>query len=214
MHLPTRSWLPRLALSFVLVGSLLVGCPTIKLGAVKAKEGSVSATGFTLQADVVVEETDETEGEEQQRQSGRGLLGVHVPAGWTVTGARLRSPRETVDRALFASPQGAAAYAEAFPTTGGVWWGFASPTQEIPKGVWNYTLEVDVTVPKKTKGGALGVATSILNDDLSDLSAPAQFDVAFKGKSLQLTPRKPLSGVQSAPAPATPTDNSKAPAGG
>ncbi len=213
MQMPTRSsLLARLALTFVLVASLLAGCPTIKLGAVKAKEGSVSATGFTLQADVVVEETDETEGADQQRQSGRGLLGVHVPAGWTVTGARLRSPRETVDRALFASPQGAAAYAEAFPTTGGVWWGFASPTQEIPKGTWNYTLEVDVAVPKKTKGGALGLATSILNDDLSDLAAPAQFDVAIKGKSLELTPRKAKLEVKEAPA--APTDNSKAPAGG
>jgi|GEM_PF-2496631 len=208
MHRSTR----RIVCSLLFV-LLIAGCPTMKLGKVAAKPGSVSATGFTLTAEVMVEETDDTEGEEQQRQSGKGLLGVHLPAGWTVTAARMRAPKETTDRALFASPQGAAAYAESFPNTGGVWWGFASPTQEVPKGQWLYTLEVDVTVPKKTKGGDLGLAASLLNDDLSELSAPEQFAVAIKGKSLVLTPKRPLSGVKAAPEP-TPADNSKAPAGG
>ncbi|MCO4768656.1 MAG: hypothetical protein KDA24_01405 [Deltaproteobacteria bacterium] len=209
MHASTR-----LIPLFLILGLVLVmGCPTIKLGAIKAKPGSVTATSFTLVADVEVEELDETEGEDQQRQSGKGLLGVHVPAGWSVVAARVRSPKETVDRALFASPQGAAAYAESFPTTGGVWWGFASPTQEIAQGKWSYTLEVDVVVPKKTKMGDMGVAASILNDDLSDLTAPQQFGVAFKGKDLVLTPKRPPSGAGPAPA-VTPADNAKAPAGG
>jgi hypothetical protein len=174
---------------------------------VTAKPGSVSPTGFTLSAEVVVEETDETEGAEDQRQSGRGLLGVHVPSGWTVTAVRIRSPKETTARALFASPQGAAAYAEAFPTTGGVWWGFASPTQEIPKGMWTYALEVDVTVPKKTKTGDLGLSVSILNEDLSELSAPRQYGVALKGKTLALDERRPREG-------ATPVESVQAPAEG
>ena len=57
------------------------------------------------------------------------------------------------------------------------------------------------------------MSASILNDDLSELSAPSQFGVTWKGKDLLLAPKRPLSGVEKAPEPA-PTDNSKAPAGG
>jgi hypothetical protein len=209
MHRTTRPSLSLLLLSLL----VLAGCPTLKLGRVATKAGSVSPAGFTLTAEIIVSETDETEGADQQRQSGKGLLGVHVPAGWTVTAARLRAPDETVDRALFAAPQGAAAYAESFPTTGGVWWAFASPTRDVPMGDWTYNVEIDVAVPKKTKTGEIGISASILSDDLSELSAPRQFGVTLKGKALELAPRRPLAGVEDGPE-AAPSDNSKAPAGG
>lgn len=208
-----QSFTRPLLISALLALMVLAGCPTLKLTKVMAKPGSVSATGFTLSAEVVVEETDDTEGEGQKRQSGKGLLGVQVPAGWTVTAARIRSPKETTDRALFASPQGAAAFAEAFPNTGGVWWGFASPNQEIAKGVWTYALEVDVVVPKKTKAGDVSLSASILSEDLSELTAPMQYGVTWKGKTLVLAERRPLSGVKAAPE-AAPADSAKAPAGG
>ena len=193
---------------------LLVGCPELSLGPLTVKDGSVDATKVTLTAEITVTEADETEGADQQRQSGRALLGVQLPAGWTVTAARMRSPRETVDRALFASPQGAAALAEGFPTAEGVWWGFTSPSQEIPQGSWPYSLEIDIERPKKAKAGLVGVSVSVLNDDLSDLSAPRQYDLAFKGKSATLSARKPLSGGTAFPEPAPEDDTSKAPTGG
>ena len=99
MHPRTRLLLAGASLLALLV---VMGCPTLKLGNVAVKEGSVSPAGFTLVAEAIVEELDETEGPDQQRQSGRGLLGVHLPAGWSVSGARMRSPDETVERALFA----------------------------------------------------------------------------------------------------------------
>lgn len=193
----------------LLLFALVAGCPTLKLGEVKVKDGSASATGFTLQATVIVEETDETEGPDQTRQSGKGLLGVHLPAGWAVKEARMKAPTESTVRTLWAAPQAAGAYSESFPATGGVWWAFSSATQEIPKGLHTYTVEVDVTVPKKTKAGALGVSATVLSDDLKDLPAPVAFDVTIKGKNVSLAKRG------AAPvAPSQTGDGGKASSGG
>ena len=211
MHLRTRTFLGLVAFALVLLVAA-VGCPTLKLGEVVVKAGSGSATGFTLQTTVIVEETEDTEGEDQSRQSGKGLLGLHLPAGWTVSAARMRAPTESTDRALWAAPQAAGAYAEAFPHTGGVWWAFSSATQEIAKGLHTYKLEVDVVVPKKTKAGALGVSATVFSDDLEDLPAPIAFDVAIKGKNVSIAKRAP-AGL-SAPPPAPKDDGGKAPTGG
>jgi len=204
MHHRTR-FLAALLLSLLLVA---VGCPTLKLGEVKVK--SSTATTFTLEATVIVEETDDTEGPDQTRQSGKGLLGVHLPAGWTVAAARMKAPNESTDRTLWAAPQAAGAYSESFPNTGGSWWAFSSATQEIPKGLHTYSVEVDVVMPKKTKAGALGLSATILSDDLKDLPAPVAFDVGVKGKTVTLAKK----GMSVSPAPSQQGDTGKAPSGG
>jgi hypothetical protein len=211
MHLRTRTIRGLLAFTFVLLIAA-AGCPTLKLGEVTVKPGSTSATRFTLQSTIVVEETEETEGEDQSRQSGKGLLGMHLPDGWRVAAARMRSPTESTDRTLWAAPQAAGAYAEAFPHTGGVWWAFSSATQEIPKGLHTYQLEVDVVVPKKTKAGSLGVSVTVLSDDLKDLPAPVLYNAAIKGKSVTIAKKAP-AGL-SAPPPAQEGAGGKAPSGG
>ena len=204
MHPTTRSCL------LLLLLALLAGCPKLNLGTVSVVPGSASPTGFTVQVAVQIEETDETEGEDQQRASGKGLLGLHLPAGWTVTAARMQSPQEDTARALFAAPQAAGAFAESFPRTGGVWWAFSSATQTVPQGIWDYTLELDVVVPKKTKAGSLGLAVTVLSDDLKDLPAPAGFDVSIRGREVTLAARGlSLSG----PEPDPESDTSKAPTG-
>ena len=198
-------------LCVALLGLLLLaaGCPTLTLGDVKIKPGSSSPTGFTLQATVVVEETDDTEGADQTRQSGKGLLGLHLPTGWSVTGARMQAPSESTGRTLWAAPQAAGAFSESFPSTGGVWWAFSSATQEIPKGKHTYGVEVDVVVPKKTKRGDFGLSATILSDDLKDLPAPVAFDLTITGKSVTLAKRGPV-----APAPSQQGPTGKAPSGG
>ncbi len=211
MHLQTRSLRGLVALAFILLVAA-AGCPTLKLGEVRVKPGSSSKTGFTLQTTILVEETEETEGEDKSRQSGKGLLALHLPAGWTVSGARMKAPTESTVRALWAAPQAAGAFSEAFPQTGGVWWAFSSATQEIARGAHTYELEVDVVVPKKTKEGSFGVSVTVLSDDLKDLPAPVAFEVALAGKNFVLGKH-----VQEAPpAPAAPAegDGGKAPSGG
>ncbi len=211
MHLRTRTIRGLLAFSFVLLIAG-AGCPTLKLGEVTVKPGSGSATGFTLQSTIVVEEVEETEGEDQSRQSGKGLLGLHLPAGWSVAAARMKAPTESTERILWAAPQAAGAFAESFPNTGGVWWAFSSPTQEIPKGLHTYQLEVDVVVPKKTKAGSLGLSVTVLSDDLTDLPAPLLYDAAIKGKNVTLAKKGPAA--LSAPPPAKEGVDGKAPSGG
>jgi len=169
---------------------LIMACPTIKLGSVGVLPGSASPKGFTLTVDIEVEETDDTEGEGKSEQSGKGLLAMSLPAGWKVTAARYKAPNESAVRALYTLPQAAGAVAERFPKEKGWWWAFGSNTTSIPKGKHTFQAEFDVLVPKRTKGGELGVLATVLNDELEDLPAPQRFKIHLKGKATSLTPIK------------------------
>lgn len=165
---------------------LLPGCPTVTLGHVAIKAGSVSTTGFTLTTTIVVEEVDATDGESTP-QEGRGLLGVLLPVGWVVTDARLTSPMETSVRKLVAVPQAALVFGETFPAEPGQWWAFGSNTQTIPQGRYEYLAEITVQVPKKTKGGLIGLSAGVWTDALDELGSPVKYEVGLKGKKGTLT---------------------------
>lgn len=182
---------------------LIMACPTIKLGSVGVLPGSASPKGFTLTVEIEVEETDDTEGEGKSEQSGKGLLAMSLPAGWKVTGARYKSPKEDTVRALYTLPQAAGAVAERFPKEQGWWWAFGSNTTSIAKGKHTFQAEVDVVVPKRTKGGELAILATVLNEDLEDLPAPQRFEIKLKGKATTLTPLKD-KGSHLPPQPAAP----------
>ena len=182
MRIPARFILVLLPLVIA-----LAGCPTIKLGDVAVKGGSVSSTGFTLTADLLVEEKDATEGEDSTPQTGRGMLALNLPVGWTVAAARVKSPQESAVRTLVPVPQAAIAHAETFPLESGAWWAFASNEQAVPQGAWTYPVELDITIPKKTKSGAFGLSAGIFKETLDELVAPAKFEITFKGKKATLS---------------------------
>lgn len=202
-----------LAASAVLATVLLAGCPTVVLSNVGLKDGSVSPAGFTLTATVIAEELDDTTAEGATPTEGRGLIGVLLPAGWKVTAARMKSPTEGSVRTLVGVPQAAAAYGHSFPQDPGEWWAFASNTQAISTGRWTYEVELDVTVPKKTKGGLVGVSAGVFNDSFDELPAPAKYDVVLKGKKGTLTATSGAPAAAPTPEPATPASNDKASAG-
>ena len=58
----TNARLLLLTLLLLATGLLLQACPTVSLGKVVIKDGSVTATSFTIAAEVVVEELEDTEG--------------------------------------------------------------------------------------------------------------------------------------------------------
>lgn len=195
-----------LALLIACGGLLLQACPSVTLGNVAIKDGSVTATGFTMTAEVIVEELDDTEGQDATASEGRGLIGLDLPVGWTVTGARIKSPQEGSVRALIAAPQAAPAFGEAFPLDPGQWWAWATINQAVPKGRWVHQLEFDIQFPKKTKGGAVGLSVGTFSEDLKELVAPTWFEAKLKARRVVLTPR------DGAPATA-PADPGTAPAG-
>ena len=180
-------------LSFLIALPLvLAGCPTLKLGKVGIKDGSVSPKGFTLTVGIEVEETDETEGEDEagtarQRQSGKGMLAINLPPGWKIVGARLQSPLEDSPRSLNGLPQSAASVAEIFPEEGGNWWAFGSNTVDVPKGNWAFPVELEIVVPKRTKEGRVSVLANVLSDDYSDLPGAKRYEIKLKGRKATIT---------------------------
>lgn len=191
----------RLAL-LITVLALLAGCPTVKLGKVAVKDGSVTATGFTVAADVEVEETEEVDVESESASDGRALFAIFLPRGWSVAGARMKSPQESTTRRLVPVPQAAVQVGEMFPDVAGDWWAFASNTQTVPTGKWMHSAELDIVYPKKTKAGQVGLSVSVMQDSLDEVPAPQIFDVAIKGKKVTLTARGFEGGGLPEPDPA------------
>jgi hypothetical protein len=187
-------------------------CPTLKLGAISVRSGSVGATSLILDLSVLVEETDPVgtpDGGEPQ--SGRGMVALELPIGWTVTRATMSSPLEQTPRALIPAPQAAVAFGEAFPETGGAFWALASSTQTIPQGSHAYPVEIEVSFPKRSKGGKIGIAAAIFQDQMTDLPAPQEFELAIRGRNATLAPRQRLDGSLPDAMPDAPSD--KAPSG-
>ena len=183
--LPPMRTLPPLLVALV----LLAGCPTVKLTSVDVKEGSVSATGLTLSAKVTVEETEAVEPGAEASNEGRAVVGLYLPMGWTVAAARVKSPQESTARRLVPVPQSAVQFAETFPQTPGQWWAFASNTQSVATGSWVHDVELDLTFPKKTKAGELGMSVSVLQETMDEVAAPLIYDVTVKGKKATLKAR-------------------------
>lgn len=175
---------------FATAALLSTGCPTLNLSQVQILPGSVSRSGLTLQATVVVEETDATTGEGNTPAEGKGVIGVHLPVGWSVARGRVQVPGEPMQRALYAAPQAAVAMAQSFPQTPGQWWAFASNSQTIQQGQHTYSVELDLVPPKKAKETLLGVTATVLTDDLTEIPAPLQYKLLLKGKKSKLVPHQ------------------------
>ncbi|MCK6527992.1 hypothetical protein L6R50_10670 [Myxococcota bacterium] len=178
--------------ALALLALALAGCPTLRIGDVGVS--NATARGFTLTAAVVVEETEDPTEPDGKPAEGRGILALHLPRGWDVTAARVAIPGEGLPRALIPSPQGAATFAESFPTAPGEWWAFTAPPQKVPKGTHTYPIELDVTVPKRTRGGPIGIAASVLEDKPDDLPAPREYLLTLAGKKASLEPAPPQGG--------------------
>jgi hypothetical protein len=164
---------------------LLIGlcaCPTLELGSVGLKAGSVKGGSFTLTAQFLVKETDDTNAEGASPQEGRGMVAILLPTGWTVADARVKSPFEDSVRRLISVPQVGPAFAQTFPKDEGAWWTYASNEVAIPTGDYVFDIEIDVVAGKKAKGGIIGVAVAQLSEDLSQLPAPKKFEISLKGK--------------------------------
>ena len=189
--------------------ALLTACPTVKLGTVAVSDTAPKKGTFTLAMDVVVEETDPTDGENGQPASGRGVMGLHLPDGWSVVAARMKSPTEPVMRRLYPSPQSAGVFADTFPTVEDPWWAFSSPEQTIQQGKHTYRAEYDILVGGKAKAGDIGLLMTILQDDMTDLPAPSEFSVAMKGKKAVLKSK----GTGAAATPGQGAKGDKVPAG-
>jgi len=204
----TARLLPALLLLVV-----LAACPTIKLGDVGLKAGTVKGGAFTLTARLHVQETDDTAAEGATPQEGKGMIGLLLPAGWTVADARVTSPLGTSVRRLIPVPQVAAAFGETFPQEPGAWWAFASNTVAIPTGDHVFDVEVDIVAGKKAKGGVIGVSAAQLSEDLSELPAPLKFEVVLKGKgSIKAAAGAP--GSLATPPPPVETGNDGKASGG
>jgi hypothetical protein len=203
-----------LSLTLFVLGLLLSACPTVTLGSVGIKDGSVTAEGFTLTAEVVVEEVDDTEGEDATASEGRGILALELPAGWSVAAARIESPGEGVVRALTPVPQAAVSFAEIFPLEPGLWWTWATTNQTVAKGRWIHRVEFDIVFPKKTRGGDIGIAAGIFKEDMTELPAPHKYAAKLKGRKVVLAPLDPTIAPAPATAPAdAPTDQPPAKGG-
>lgn len=172
-----------LLLSFA---ALLIGCPTLKLGTATVADKAPKGATFTLLMDVIVEETDVTDGEEGQPASGRGVIGLHLPVDWTVTAARVQVPGESVMRRVYPSPLAAAIFAETFPTIMDPWWAFASSEMTILQGRHTYRAELDIAAGK-AKAGDVGMLLTVLADSMDEIPAPAGYTVTMKGKKTTIT---------------------------
>jgi hypothetical protein len=187
---------------FLLALALLGGCPTVKLSGVGVKDGSVGPTGLTLTAQVTVQETEEVTEEGASSNAGRALIAVYLPTGWAVSAARLKSPQESTARRLTPIPQTAIQFGETFPQVPGQWWAFGSNSQSVPTGTWVHEVELDLTYPKRTKAGELGVSVSLLQETLDEVPAPQIYDVAIQGKKATLEPRAKEAPAMPGPDPA------------
>jgi hypothetical protein len=169
----------------------LPACPTIRLGELRIQ--SLQGSTLTLAATVTVEKAPpEGEGDPAATDDGRGLVAVYVPEGWRVSSVRTRMPDETPFRALAPSAQSAVSFQENFPAVPGHFWAFASPEQKIAVGTWTYPLEITVELPKKAKGGQVGVAVGVFADKLEGPPAPDEYALEIKGKKATL--RRLLAG--------------------
>ncbi len=187
---------------------LLAACPTVKLGAVTIADAAPKAGTFTLVVDVVVEETEVTDGESGQPTSGRAVVGMHLPPAWKVTASRMKAPQESVMRRNYASPQSAGIFADTFPTVTDSWWAFSSAEQTITQGKHEYRAEFDIDAGTD-KAGDVGILLSILQEDMKDLPAPVAYTVSIKGK--KTTIKAKAGGA--APATGAGKDKNKVPAG-
>ena len=178
-----RSWI----LPFFLLPAFLVGCPALSLQDVSIASVAPGPNQVTLKGNVVVTETDETEGEGKTAPEGRGVVALHLPEGWRAVTARIQVPGESTVRGLSPAPQVGVQYTEAFPKTGGVWWAFVTTEQKIHQGTVSYPIEVDLEYPKKVKDGLVGISVSPLQDEPKDLAAPALYRVDVRARTLAPT---------------------------
>jgi hypothetical protein len=190
--------------------SLLAGCPTVTLSKIVLKDGSVTATSLTLQAEVIVEETEEVDAEAGSANEGRAVVALYLPQGWNVSAARMKSPQESATRKLIPVPQSAVQFGETFPDVPGQWWAFASNTQTVLTGKFVHNVELDVTFPKKSKGAEVGVIIAVLADDMDEVPAPQVFDIGLKGKKGTMKARAFEGAVPAADPAAGNTDKASA----
>ena len=150
---------------------LVTGCPELSVTELTLVPGSNVEGKFTLRARAEAryerevcepEENGKLEGEDcvlgPELYSGNGLIGVWLPEGWEVDGARLIAASEDKPEALLPMEYLAEAFPPTFPYAPGKWWPFITECKEIRDGVTVYDIEFDVSGDASVETIGVGVA--------------------------------------------------------
>jgi hypothetical protein len=176
--------------------AFLTGCPSLRVAQVDLVPESLTAQTFTLSAQVQVTEEDPAVDDEGNLGGGRGVLGVWLPPGWQVTGARLIGPEDTSHIELTAIEDAAGHFPPPFPFVPGSWFAFVSACNNIDEGIFDYAAEIDVEGDGSSTAVTLGISTALFNDEGSNGPVPTEVAVDLEAGTAEV--RQPPA----APAPA------------
>ena len=97
--------------------------------------------------------------------TGNGMIGVWLPEGWKVDGARLIAASEGEPEALVPMEYLSEAFPHAFPYAPGKWWPFITECKEIRDGVTVYNIEFDVSGDVSAETIGVVVALTLYDPD-------------------------------------------------
>jgi len=186
----------RIGAILVAAGLLTAGCPSFEVDEIQLVEDSVTSEGFTVAAIVTVTEEDPDVSEEGDLSGGRGILGVWLPPGWAVDEARVKGPDDDTPAALQPLDNADGHFPPTFPFTPGAWFAFASDCQNIPEGVFEYDIEVDVSGDGSADQVVMGLSTARFDDGGSQGPVPTEVMVDLTAGTVS---------VREAPAAAAPS---------
>ncbi len=161
---------------------LVTGCPELSVTELTLVPGSISEGKFTLRARAEAKyerrlcetkENGEPDYEDcelgPETWGGNGLIGVWLPEGWKVDGARLIAASEDEPEALVPMEYLAKAFPPTFPYAPGKWWPFITECKEIRDGVTVYKIEFDVSGDASAETIGVGVALTHFDADEEDI---------------------------------------------
>jgi hypothetical protein len=180
----------------MLTVAFLAGCPSISIDQLELDAETVTSESFTLLATVEVAEEDPAVDDDGNLGGGRGVLGVWLPPGWQVTGARLMGPQDPamVEMAPLTEPDGH--FPPPFPYVEGSWFAFVSDCANIEAGTFFYDAEIDIEGDGSQTAVTFGVTTALFSDEGSNAPTPTEVSVDLESATIDV--REPLP----APAPA------------
>jgi hypothetical protein len=170
----------RIRTHVMLAGIMLLatGCPELSVTELTLVPGSISEGKFTLLARAEASyEREVCELKENgklvdrdcepglESWGGNGLIGVWLPEGWKVDGARLIEASEDEPEALLPMEYLAKAFPPTFPYAPGKWWPFITECKEIRDGVTVYNIEFDVSGDASAETIGVGVALTFYDAD-------------------------------------------------
>lgn len=161
----------------MLAAAFLTGCPSLTVDQIDLDADTVTSESFTLTATVEVVEEDPAVDDDGNLGGGRGALGVWLPPGWEVTGARLMGPDDADFAELTPLEDADGHFPPPFPYVEGSWFGFVSECDHIEAGTFLYEAEMDVQGDGSQTEVTLGVSTALFDDEGSNGSAPTEVRV-------------------------------------